>query len=621
MSLLAPWGLLLAVAAVVPLLLHLLRRRTGARVEFPALRYLLRAEKEHAREVRMRNLLLMLIRIGIVLALALAIARPLGPLPFAGHAPTALVLLLDNSLSSSAAGRDGPVLARLVAAAGAVLAAARAGDRVWLVTMDGEVVSGAPAAIDGALAGVRALDGAGDVVRAWERADALLAASGFPERRLVLLTDGQATTWRDANVVASAPLTLFTPPSATTANRSVSSLVVEPRAWGPRGAIRATVDASDSVSWRLTLGARSIARGTLAPGAPLVVRAQPTERGWRAGSVELAPDELRGDDTRHFAVHIGAAPAVTVAPDAGSFVRDAIAALEQGGRLRRGADVFVGGATRARSQALLFAPSDPLQVADANRALERAGIPWAFGARRTGAAPLRGADVDGAVATVWFTLESRPNAPRGGSLTARPARVDTLVRVGVQPWAVAGEGYVLVASAPDPAATDLPLRASFLPWLDHVIAEQLTTAGGLVTEAAPGADRAAGTFLRVPAGVHALEAPDGTLREVRALAPLRAPWHAGVYFWRRGPERAGALVVNPEIRESVLTALAGDSLADFLGAPRSYTRSGALPRAVFAGGGRRALDTSFLVLAAVLLVLELLVARQRRAQIADSVPT
>jgi hypothetical protein len=650
--LLAPWGLLLAAATAVPLLLHLLRRRTGARVEFPALRYLLRAEKEHAREVRLRNLLLMLVRVGIVLALALAIARPLGPLPLAGHAPTAVVLLLDNSLSSSASGRDGPVLAQLVAGARAVLDATRAGDRVWLVTMDAEVASGTRATLASALDAVRALDGAGDAARAWEQAQALLAASGLPETRLVLLTDAQATTWRDASLRtdANAPLALFVPPGTPNPNRHISSLVVDPRVWSPRGAVRATVAAADSVSWRLTFDGRSVARGTLSPGAPLVARVQPADRGWRAGRLELAPDELRGDDSRHLAVYVGEPAAVTLAADAGTFLRGAVAALEQGGRVRRGSDVLIGSATGARPRALLFAPLDPLQVADANRALDRAGIPWAFGARQTGSSPLRGAEIDGAITTAWYALEPRRPGSRAAPSSAgvlragatAEQRVDTLVRIGAQPWAIAGDGYVLVASAPDPAATDLPLRAAFLPWLDRVIAERLTAAGGSVTEVTPGA-RAVGNAgapgapapgaagssaagpgdlrdLRVPAGVDALEAPDGTLHEVRAGDPFRAPWRAGVHFWRRGAARAGALVVNPEPGESELARLDADSLAAQLGAARSYRRAAALPRAVLAAGSRRALDTTFLALALVLLALEPLLARQRRARDPDSVP-
>ena len=213
---------------------------------------------------------------------------------------------------------------------------------------------------------------------------------------------------------------------------------------------------------------------------------------------------------------------------------------------------------------------------------------------------MRGAEIDGAVATAWYALESRSGEA--------DRRVDTLVRVGAQPWAVAGEGYVLVASAPDPAATDLPLRATFLPWLDRVIAERLTEAGGRVTETTPGA-----RALRVPAGVDALEGPDGTLREARAGETITAPWRTGVPFWRRGTLRAGAVVVNAEAAESELAAFAPDSLAALLGVPRAAVRAGALPRAVFSAGARRTLDTTLLGAALILLVLELVLARQRRA--------
>src|SRR4029079_3967468 len=79
-----------APAAAVPLLLHLLRRRIGARVEFPAVRYLERAEKEHSRTLKIRNLLLMFLRILALLAIALAAARPVARWVGAGHAPTAI---------------------------------------------------------------------------------------------------------------------------------------------------------------------------------------------------------------------------------------------------------------------------------------------------------------------------------------------------------------------------------------------------------------------------------------------------------------------------------------------------------------------------------------------------
>lgn len=589
MSFLAPWALLMAAAAAVPLLLHLLRRRTGTRVDFPAVRYLLRAEKEHAREVRLRNFLLMLLRVGIVLAVALAMARPIGVLPGVGHPPTAIALLLDNSLSSAAAGSEGPTLTRLAAAAGALLDAAGDGDAVTLITADAEASAGSPADLRALLAGLRPIEGAGDIPAALARARTVLAAAEQPERRLVVLTDGQATQWRG---VALEGATVLLVSSGPVANRAIASVVVEPPFWNPRGAVRAVLQ-GDSASWRLVLDGRSVARGTAAPGAPILARAQPGARGWIAGAVELEPDELRLDDVRHFAVHVGEAPALAVDAASGAFVRGAVDALVDGGRARRGPGVYIGTAERGRRPGLLFAPSDPLRVADANRALERAGVPWRFGARREGAAPLRGAGVDGASARAWYALGAVGDAAS-----------DTLVRAAGEPWAVAGDGYVLIASPADDAATDLPLRATFVPWLDALIAERLSSAAGLVVDVAPG------TRVTVPSGVDALESPDGRTHSVRAGTSRRAPWTAGVHFWRRGETRAGALVVNPDPSESLLAPLAADSLQILTGAADVVESRERLARAAFAAGGRRALATPLLLLALGLLVAESLVARR-----------
>lgn len=600
MSFLAPWALLLAAAAAVPLLLHLLRRRTGTRVDFPAVRYLLRAEKEHAREVRMRNLLLMLLRVGIVVAVALALARPIGPLPGFGHPPAAVAIVLDNSLSSGAAGGRGPMLTRLAAAARAVLDASSRGDALTLVTMDGEATAGDADALRTVLADIQPLAGAGDPTAALRRAHAILAASPLPERRLVIVTDGQASTWRaleqDSLGATAVPVIVHRPASEPPANRGVASVSVEPAHWSPRGSVRATIT-GDSASWRVVLDGRSAARGSVAGASPLVARLQPTQRGWIGGSVELEPDELRGDDLRYFAVHVGEPPAITADATSGAFLRGAVDALVEGGRARRGSALFIGSAERARTPALLFAPSDPLQLADANRALERAGIPWRFGARRSGPAPLRGSLLDGATVSTWYTLIAERSA----------APHDTLARVSGSPWAVAGEGYVLVASPADAEATDLPVRASFVPWLDALLAERLSDAGGRAVDVSPGAS------ITAPSGATALELPDSTLREVRAGASMRAPAALGVHFWRRGDERIGAVVVNPEPAESDLYPLPADSLAQLLGAPRVHEEPAAFARASLSGGSRRALDTPLLLLALLLLVAESLVARRGRA--------
>ena len=130
MSFLAPWALWLGALAAVPLALHLWQRRTAARVAFPAVRYLQRMAQDHAREVRVQNVLLLLLRLAIVVVIALAAARPFAAVPAAGHAPVALAVVLDNSLSSQAVTEAGPMLDRLRAMAAAILAEAGPEDQL-----------------------------------------------------------------------------------------------------------------------------------------------------------------------------------------------------------------------------------------------------------------------------------------------------------------------------------------------------------------------------------------------------------------------------------------------------------------------------------------------------------
>jgi hypothetical protein len=245
---------------------------------------------------------------------------------------------------------------------------------------------------------------------------------------------------------------------------------------------------------------------------------------------------------------------------------------------------------------VFFAPADPVQIGAANRALERAGIPWKFGAARSGPAPVTGAGLAGVSALRWYALEARG--------AQEPGSADTVASVGTDPWAVAGDGYVLVASPLTAEGTDLPLRASWVPWLGAAIADHLAGDAGAITEAAPGAPIAR------PAWARELEEPDGTRRAVTE-SRLAAPSRAGVYFWLRGTQRAGALVVNPEAAESDLARLPLAQLRSrFAGAEVAATDDAQRwISSAFALSGRRALDAAFIIVALLLLAAEAVVTR------------
>ena len=613
MSFLAPIWLALAGAAAVPLLIHLLRRRIGARVVFPAARYLARAEQEHSRKLRLRNLLVMFLRVLAVLCLAAAAARPVGRVAGAGHAPTALALVVDNSLSSSVVVDGRAVLDRLKQAARSAVAQASAADRVWLVTADGRVTGGGSASVARAVADLRPLAGAGDVADAVRRGAALVRSSGLPEGTVAVLTDGQATTWRAPVALDQARVALLAPALRAPLNRAVTAAAAVPTRWTPGGAVEARLlTPADSAAYRVTLTAprgvpRTLARGTgdAPPGggeATLAVRAAPPERGWVAGSVEVEPDELRGDDVRYFAVWIGPAPRVLVDASAGPFVRSAVEALVQGGRAQAGPDVRVVAADALVAlPALIVAPGDPVRVGAANRALERAGVPWRFGAARRGEAQVRfGGQVPRGADEVSATLRY-PLVARAG------AAADTLARVGAEPWIVTGPNYVLIGSPVDPQSTSFPVRATFLPWLAEAVSRLAAAGAGQVIDAPPG------SRVPRPAAIDGLEEPGGT-RQPLAGDSIAVPERPGVYFLVRGGERRGALVANVDPEESVLARLTEAQLRSRLQARQVEVQSDeqVWSSLLFASSARRSLVAPLLVAALLALAAEALAARTGR---------
>ena len=598
MTFLSPLLLALMGAAAVPLLLHLMRRRIGARVDFPAVRYLRRAEQEHSRQLKLRNLLLMLLRVAIVVLIALAAARPLGPGFGSGHPPTAMAIVLDNSLSTAAIVDGRPVFERLRVAATALVRSAQSSDRLWLVTADATAVSGTAAQLADAITRVEPLAGAGRLRDAVQRGAALARAAGLEGRHVAVVTDGQATAWRIAADAGGVTVTVHAPALDPPHNHAVSRAVASPAHWTPRGRVAARLVGGDSLAWRVLLGGRTLARGVGGAREEIGVTAAPAERGWVAGRVELEPDELRGDDGRSFAAWIGDAPRVTVERDAGPFAAGALEALVIARRADRGEGIAVTPADLLRARpALILAPRDPVKLGAANRALERAGVPWRFGEPRRGTARARG---DGGRLDAVRVERRYPLLAAGA---AAPA--ETLATAAGEPWIVAGDGYVIVGSPLDTLDTDFPLSAAFAPWFATAITERLSGDAGGVIEATPGA------VVRLPAGATGLERDDGTVLPVTP-GRFTAPARIGVWFVRRGAARVGALIVNPEPDESDLARLALDALGPRVatGEVRAWDDAAQWVRASWSAGARRPLAIPLLLLALVAIAAESMVARR-----------
>ncbi len=582
MAFLAPLFLTLATLVGVPLLVHLLRRKVGRTVDFPAVRYLTRMEQEHSRDLKLRHRLLLLLRILAVLALALAAARPIAKLAGLGHAPVALAIVLDNSMSTGIISNERSVFDSLRADVRGLLSDLSNGDRAWIVTADGRVIGGSAPSLLASLNTLAPLGGRGDLAAATRRAVGL-ARSGNPRAPVVaIVSDGQRNAFETDSIVdaGAVPVVMLAHGTSAVRNRAVLAARAEPARWTPSGFVHFAISAPDSSDWRLLLDGRTVARGAVA-GAPVGAPVRLTQRlasnstGWVRGKVEVDADALRADDARWFAVRVAPPPMVAVRSEGGPFLMAALSTLVDEKRLARGAEgaarsVTVAGADAAgvRLPVLLTAPRDPVRIGEANRTLTRLGIPWRFGAIARNLVLARAASSDGApldtTAASVSVFEGTPVRLRyplvyspGGNLAANganaPTMPDTLATAGGSAWAVAGDGYVLIGSPLEPDATELPLRAAFVPWVLEALSRRLGEDGRLI-DAVPGEQL---TGLR---GVTGLEGPDGKVVGTNSDR-LTVPNTAGVYYLRRQAARIGALVVNPEPEESDVVGM-GQGAAD-----------------------------------------------------------
>src|SRR5215216_1999719 len=132
MAFLNPIFLLGAMAAALPVLVHLVRRTRAVKIQYPSLMFLRRIEQKTIRKRKLRNLLLLALRCAALLLLALAFARPYftGPPPVSASSDRkASVLLIDGSYSM----RYGDVFNRAKQSARDAINKAGANEQIALV--------------------------------------------------------------------------------------------------------------------------------------------------------------------------------------------------------------------------------------------------------------------------------------------------------------------------------------------------------------------------------------------------------------------------------------------------------------------------------------------------------
>ena len=583
MGALNPLFLLAGVAVGVPIFLHLFQRHQVRRVSFPALRYLERTEREHAKQIRLRQLLLLLARVAVLIFVVGAGARLLFLGRGASHPPTAVVVIIDNSMSSGLIVGEVRVLDRLKALANRTFDAASDEDRFWIIRA-GEpwlpAIPGTAAEARVAVGEAAATEAAGDLSSALERATRLLGSSELTQREVHLISDMQrsAFTLPGRRPASDVPVVAWLAREQPSVNRALTGVVVGgglPPLEGQRTEV--TVSSLDPVSdsdtarvpVRLVVNQRIRGAATLPPGAQATITVPPSGTGWIQGYADADPDDLRADDRRFFAYRSRRAPTVSVRGTPGVFVAEALAVLEGAGRVRAMApgsvDLLVaqdGIGLDERSSdgsVLIIPPDDPTLLPALNRRLADAGIPWRFEARvERGETPLSGSAVPDPLQGVrvrdWFDLR----------LVGEPAGPPrALAEVEGRPWAVEGTDadgrrYLVLASSMESGATSLPVSTGMLRFIDWAASEWAGAGGGM-------GELTVGDQLPAPGDATHVRFPGGEVYEVDGTRTIRGTGEAGFYTFLAADTAVSIVALNPPGAESRLARLGSDDLDDAIG--------------------------------------------------------
>jgi len=569
MALLTPLALLLAAAAAVPILLHLFQRHQGPRVVFPALRYLRRAEKESARRIRLRQLLLLLLRVSAIVLIAFVAARPFLRHGGGAHVPTAAVLVLDNSASTSAVVGERRIIDELKERAIESLMAAGPDDRFWLLRAGAPWEPALPGDAHTLADRVRETEptsAAADLGASVERARGILAAGAEGRaQEIQLLSDLQRTNLRAVRDAADdVPLIVWMQDIELAPNIGVADVELggglEPRA-GERSNIAVTLVGSgqDSTQVRVISEGRTIAAGIGASGSTIVLTTPARNAGLFLGYAEIDPDALRADNRRYFVGRVAPVPTVALTTPV-PFVDDALAVMADARRIQRtdpgSASIIIapGGAglgTPGTNRTLVItAPNTPLELPAVNRRLTTLGIPWQFEAA-TGAGAARFAirDSTDVLERQLAGVQLRSVYPLRPT-SRNPADSVMLRLADGTAWAVrgnrAGGGrFILLGSPLSGEASTLPTSPAMLPLLDRVT-------GAWAASAPSRSSYAPGEIVQIAEGARAVKTPEGQMDSITAGDVYRAGAQAGIYEIHGDTGLIDAFAVNTAPAESNL---------------------------------------------------------------------
>jgi hypothetical protein len=322
MNFLNPLYLFAALAAVVPLIIHLLHRQR-ARVEvFPSLEFLRRMMRKRSRRFHLKQILLLLARILILLCLALALAHPTltGGMAVKGHVPTTGVVILDDSFSMQAQSGGQRLFDIARSKVLDLLTYFDRSDEVYVLTGSRPSRNISASGVTDAerlrerVARLACGNSTTDIVAALREAASIIERSDLPNREIYIVSDMQRPGWRGLDelerVDGSGAKLMLVDVGQDAGNACVSDIVFRlPAATGnlEMEAVfqRFNWESDQGRVAEVFLRDALFDRAVFSPGEAGRERESfglPPFRGFLWGEIAIAEDVLPIDDRRYFAI-------------------------------------------------------------------------------------------------------------------------------------------------------------------------------------------------------------------------------------------------------------------------------------------------------------------------------
>ncbi len=315
-------------AAAAPVIIHLIMRTKPRRLVFPALRFVKLTHQANRSKLKLKHLILLAMRMAAIVLIAMLIARALMPEAMQveqRRAPTAMVIVLDNSGSMGYEHRGRTLLEEAKRSAGQIVerfGKMPAGSRIAVLptseaTETPEFIGDARLAAQ-QLADVPQQLDVHRVDNAVRRARAMLEGIDLPRRELYVLTDmtRRAFGAEPAPEVAGEPVSLYVIDlgGGKDANLALGPVELSSRSVPVGGTVRIETVLSSrtqggEIPVRAELGGTLLFQRTVELPAggqtPISLTVTPKEEGILHGRVLLGRDDpLAMDNVRHFTLDV-----------------------------------------------------------------------------------------------------------------------------------------------------------------------------------------------------------------------------------------------------------------------------------------------------------------------------